>query len=62
MMERFILEVEGPNLADVQEIELPRPPVEGDLIETRFGTLPVARYEVMPAESLYVGKVVCRLH
>jgi hypothetical protein len=62
MLERFILEVEGPNLNDVQEIELPRPPAEGDLIETRFGTLAVSRYEAMPDESLYMGKVVCRLH
>jgi hypothetical protein len=60
-MQRYILEVEGPNLEDMQEIELLRLPEAGDPIETRFGTCVVTRTEVMPADASYDGKIVCRM-
>jgi hypothetical protein len=61
MAERFILAVEGPNLEDIEEIELLRLPTEGEPIQTRYGTCIVTRLETMPAGTPYSGKIVCRL-
>ena len=60
-MKRFIVMVEGPNLNDVGEIELPRLPGEGEPIETRFGTLIVTSTEVLTGHASYQGKIVCKL-
>ena len=60
-MKRFIVMVEGPNLNDVGEIELPWLPSEGEPIETRFGTLIVTSTEVLTGHSSYQGKIVCKL-
>ena len=60
-MQRFILTVEGPAFEDIDEIELPRPPGEGEPIETRLGTCLVSRVEPAPEGSEYAGTIVCRL-
>jgi hypothetical protein len=60
-LKRFLVTVEGPNLKDVSEIELPALPEEGATIETRFGTCIVIRAEESPTSSEYNGKIVCRL-
>ena len=60
-LKRFLVTVEGPNLKDVSEAELPTLPEEGETIETRFGTCIVTRAEESPTSSRYTGKIVCRL-
>jgi hypothetical protein len=60
-MHRFILTVEGPNLEDVDAIELPTLPLEGDPIETRLGTCIVVRTESLATGAEYDGRIVCRM-
>ena len=60
-MQQFILTVEGPNLEDLDAIELPNLPQEGDPIETRFGTCVVVRTESLAAGAEYDGRIVCRM-
>jgi hypothetical protein len=60
-IKRFIITIEGPGWTDFQDIELPRLPGEGELLETKFGTLPVARAEETPDMHAYAGRIVCRV-
>jgi hypothetical protein len=60
-LKQFILTVEGPNLEDLEEIELPGLPKEGDPIETRFGTCVVVRTESVADGSGHDGKIICRM-
>jgi len=60
-MQRYILKVEGANLEDFEEIELPRLPSDGDPIETRFGTCVVTGTSVLPENSTHDGTIVCRM-
>jgi hypothetical protein len=57
---RFIVTIEGPGWTDVQDIELPRLPTEGETLETKFGTMLVAQAEESPNPAAYAGKIVCR--
>jgi hypothetical protein len=58
---RFTVTIEGSNWEDVQEVELPELPREGDVIETRYGTCIVTRTESSQPDEPYTGKIVCRL-
>jgi hypothetical protein len=60
-LQQFILTVEGPNLQDLDEVELPRLPQEGDAIETRFGTCLVVRAESDTDGGNYAGRIFARL-
>ncbi len=60
-MQQFILAVEGPGLENLEKIELPKAPVDGDAIETQLGTCVVIRTEPLPEDSQYAGRIVCRL-
>ena len=60
-MARFILTVEGSNFQELDEIELPRPPADGDPIETNLGTCLVLRTEPLDDSSQYPGRIICRL-
>jgi hypothetical protein len=60
-LERFILTVEGSSFQEVDEIELPRSPADGDPIETKLGTCLVVRTESLDDASQYSGRIVCRL-
>jgi hypothetical protein len=60
-LQRFILTVEGPGFEELDEIELPRLPTEGDPIETKFGTCLIVRAEGATDGSNYDGRIVCRL-
>jgi hypothetical protein len=60
-MQRFMVTIEGAGWSDFQELELPRLPAEGELIETKYGTCVVARSEPSPATDRYDGKIVCRI-
>jgi hypothetical protein len=61
MMQRFLVTIEGSGWSDFQEVELPRLPGEGELIETKYGTCVVDRSESSPNSERYDGKIVCRL-
>jgi hypothetical protein len=60
-LQRFILTVEGGTFQDIDEIELPQAPAEGEPIETRLGTCLVTRIEPAAEGSQYAGTIVCRL-
>jgi hypothetical protein len=60
-VKRFTVTIEAPNWKDLQEIELPQRPREGDAIETRYGTCIVTQAEPVPDGGQYAGKIVCRL-
>jgi hypothetical protein len=60
-LKRFLITVEGPNLTDVSETELPQLPEEGETVETRFGTCIITRAEATPDSPTYAGKIFCRL-
>jgi hypothetical protein len=61
MMQRFLVTIEGSGWSDFQEVELPRLPGEGELIETKYGTCVVDRSESSSSSERYDGKIVCRL-
>lgn len=58
---RFTVTIDGPNWEDVEDVELPELPREGDTIETRYGTCIVTRAEPLSDGGHYAGKIVCRL-
>jgi hypothetical protein len=59
-VQRFIVTIEVAHWEDVQAIELPQLPREGDTIETRYGTCVVTQAEPLPDKDPYAGKIVCR--
>lgn len=58
---RFTVTIDGPNWEDVEDVELPELPREGDTIETRYGTCIVTRAEPLSDGGHYAGKIACRL-
>ncbi|HXV32550.1 MAG TPA: hypothetical protein VD769_00970 [Gaiellaceae bacterium] len=58
-MHRFIVTIEGHGWTELDELELPRPPEEGEPIETKVGTCVVTQAE-LPAGADH-GTIVCRL-
>jgi hypothetical protein len=58
---RIKVSIEGSNWEDVDEIELPRLPNEGDAIDTKYGTCIVTRVDQAPESEQYAGTIVCRL-
>jgi hypothetical protein len=58
---RIRVTIEGSNWQDVDELELPRLPSEGDAVETKYGTCVVVRAEPAPDSSKYAGTIVCRV-
>jgi len=57
-VQRFSVTIEGQGWEDLQDVELPRAPVEGDSIETRYGTCLVTKVEPSPDADTYAGKIV----
>jgi hypothetical protein len=60
-VQRFTITVEEPNWGDVEDVELPQLPSEGDAIKTKYGNCIVTRVESSPGSGTYAGKIVCRL-
>jgi hypothetical protein len=60
-MQRFAVVVEGTNWEDVEDVELPVTPREGDTIETKYGTCVVTRIEAVSDRSEHAATIVCRL-
>jgi hypothetical protein len=59
-LKRFIVKIEGPNLTDIEEVELPQLPVEGEPIETRYGTCLIVETKSLD-EGPFAGQITCRL-
>jgi len=57
---RFIVTIEGPGWTEVEDVELPRLPDEGESLETKFGTMRVASAEEAPDLAAYAGRIVVR--
>jgi hypothetical protein len=60
LIARFIVTIEGPGWTEVEDIEMPRLPDEGESLETKFGTMLVAHAEEAPDLAAYAGRIVCR--
>jgi hypothetical protein len=60
LIQRFIITIEGPGWNDVEDVELPALPGEGEPIETKYGTCLVTSAEPQP-DGIYDGKIICRL-
>ena len=61
VVKTFTVTIEGSNWTDVQDMELPELPKEGDTIETRYGTCLVTAAEILPDRGGRAGTIVCRL-
>jgi hypothetical protein len=60
-VQRDSVTIQGPGWEDLQDVELPRLPAEGDAIETRYGTCIVTEVDEAPNADSYSGKITCRL-
>ena len=60
LIQTFIVTIEGPGWKDLQDIELPRLPDEGEPIETKYGVCLVTHVERTPGIERYDGTIVCR--
>jgi hypothetical protein len=59
-MRHYIVTIEGPNFDDVEEIELPALPEDGELVDTKYGTCVVTAVEQLPDADRFDGRIVCR--
>jgi hypothetical protein len=59
-VQRFTVIIEGLNWEDVEEVELPRLPGEGETIETKYGTCLVTSAEAEQDTGRHAGRIVCR--
>jgi hypothetical protein len=60
-VKRYLIAIEGHGFDDVEEIELPAPPAEGEPIETKYGTGIVSSTEEMADSPRFDGKIACKL-
>jgi hypothetical protein len=60
-MQRFKVRIEGHGWEDFDKIELPRPPSEGDTLETKLGTTIVTSVEPMPESQQFAATIHCRI-
>ena len=59
-MRHYLVTIEGPNFEDVEEIELPTLPEDGELVDTKYGTCVVTAVEQLPDSRQFEGRIVCR--
>jgi hypothetical protein len=59
-VQRFTVTIEGPNWEDVEEVELPQLPSEGETIETKYGTCLVTHADAFTDTGQHAGRIVCR--
>ena len=60
LIARFLVTIEGRGWTEVEDVELPRLPDVGESLETKFGTMLVAKAEDAPDLATYAGRIVCR--
>jgi hypothetical protein len=61
LIKRFLITIKGSGWEDFEPIELPRLPVVGETIETKYGTCLVMQTYSRPGTEPYEGKIVCRV-
>jgi hypothetical protein len=61
VMQRIEVTIDGGGWTDVQELELPRLPSEGELIETKYGTCRVTSSEAAAPTDGFDGRIVCSI-
>jgi hypothetical protein len=60
LIARFLVTIEGRGWTEVEDVELPRLPDVGESLETKFGTMLVAKAEEAPDLATYAGRIVVR--
>jgi hypothetical protein len=60
-VQRFKVRIEGHGWEDFEEIELPRPPSEGDTLQTKLGICIVTGVDPMPDSQEFAGTIRCRI-
>ena len=55
-IKRFMITIETPDWEDFEDVELPRLPVVGETIETKYGTCLVTQADASSGNSQYAGK------
>jgi hypothetical protein len=60
-IKRFRITIQAPTWEDFEDVELPRLPMVGETIETKYGTCLVMQTEASPGTAPYQGKIVCRM-
>ena len=61
VIKRFMIRIEAPTWEDFEDVELPRLPVVGATIETKYGTCVVTKTDPSPGTAPYEGTIVCRV-
>ena len=61
LIKRFLIRIEAPSWEDFEHVELPRLPVVGETIETKYGTCVVTETDASSETAPYEGKIVCRM-
>jgi hypothetical protein len=61
VIERFVVTIEGAGWQDFEDLELPRLPAPGELVDTKYGTCLVTESSMLPNPEPYAGKIVCRM-
>jgi hypothetical protein len=56
-----MIRIEAPTWEDFEDVELPRLPVVGATIETKYGTCVVTKTDPSPGTAPYEGTIVCRV-
>ena len=56
-----MIKIEAPTWEDFEDVELPRLPVVGATIETKYGTCVVTQADASSDSAPYQGKIVCRV-
>jgi hypothetical protein len=60
-IQRLIITIQGHGWEDLEDIELPRLPGEGETVETKYGTCFVTKAQATPDADQYDGRITCRL-
>ena len=60
-IKRFMITIQAPTWEDFEDAELPRLPVVGETIETKYGTCLVTEVGASSDTPRYQGKIVCRI-
>lgn len=59
-LKNFQVVIKASTWEDIQELELPDAPQEGDTLETKYGTCEVTSIE-LAERGKHAGRIVCRL-
>ena len=60
-VQHFTVKIERPGWTDFDEVELPRPPNDGETIETKFGVCVVTQTDLPTSSEQQDGTILCRL-